>query len=215
MVIVGSSVPKNNLPGYQEYSNYNNVYKYISAVYQGKIQKLAEVQHSCNAHSYPSSNIDISSINVGDIIKLSTFMDCLSDEYIRRKEHLMYRGSNEAVNIGGENLTLDSAYNKLTASINLPKNANITVYEIMNNIVKVLKVMDKGTSKYKDDNNGKKVTDDLKFDNLPGDLIVAKNRNNQGDKILKALSVISRDCICYSDCIQYGVCYCYGHCNNY
>lgn len=213
MVIVGSSVPKNNLPGYQDYINYNNVYKYVSAVYQGKIQKLVEVQHSCNAHSYPSSNIDISSISAGNLIRLSTFMDCLSAEYNRRLRHSMYSNSNEAVNIGGENLTLTSAYNKLSNSIS--SSSNTAMAEIMNNIVKVLKVMDKGTSKYKDDNNGKKVTDDLKFNNLPGDLIVAKNRNNQGDKILRALSIIRKDCVCYSDCIQYGVCYCYGHCNNY
>ena len=126
-------------------------------------------------------------------------MDCLSAEYNRRIRHSMYSNSAETVNIGGENLTLTSAYNKLSDSIS--SSSNTAMHEIMNNIVKVLKVMDKGTSKYKDDNNGKKVTDDLKFNNLPGDLIVAKNRNNQGDKILKALSVISRDCICYSDCI--------------
>lgn len=129
----------------------------------------------------------------------------------------MYKGDGEAVKIGTENLTLTSAYNKLTASINTAKTSDNSIRataEIMNNIVKVLKVMDKGSSRYRDTNN-KKVTDNLAYNNLPGDLIVAKNRNNQGDKILSALSIISKDCICYSDCTSYGVCYCYGHCNNY
>lgn len=126
-------------------------------------------------------------------------MDCLSVEYERRMNHSMYNGSTETVNIGGENLTLSAAYKNLSDDISSSSNI-VAMAKIMNNIVKVLKVMDKGTSIYKDENN-KKVTDDLKFNNLPGDLIVANNRNNQGDKILSALSIIRKDCVCYSDCI--------------
>ena len=45
--------------------------------------------------------------------------------------------------------------------------------------------------------------------------IISANFFNDDSDILKDLSVVINDCVCYSDCGGYSVCYCYGNCNNY
>ena len=95
------------------------------------------------------------------------------------------------------NLTLTSAKTILDNSITASTGNSIisgisgcvAVANIMNNIVKVLKVMDKGTSYFKD-KYGYKVTSKLKTTNLIGDIIM-HNKYNQGSIVLSALSVIS------------------------
>lgn len=231
----GSNVHVSSLPGQQDYKKIPDEY-YYKACYLYKaaresweglgIVKNTSASAATEGYEFfnrkPNiNNIDnISAVNLqNNLVQLSTFYDLLSAEYNRRIQHRMYKTSAEIET--ETNLTLTSAKTILDNSITASTGNSIisgisgcvAVANIMNNIVKVLKVMDKGTSYFKD-KYGYKVTSKLKTTNLPGDIIM-HNKNNQGSIVLSALSVISQDCICYSDCTTYAVCYCYGNCNHY
>lgn len=230
LVRAGSDVHVSSLPGQQDYRNIQGVYNY-SACYNyaaaresweglGIVKNTSTDNEFFNRKPVKSSIDNISAVNLqNSLVQLSTFYDLLNTEYNCRMQHRMYKTNAE---IEPEtNLTLSQAKDKLDESISKSTGKSINsgisgcvaIANIMNNIVKVLKVMDKGTSYFKD-KYGYKVTSQLKTTNLPGDIIM-HNKYNQGSIVLSALSVISQDCICYSDCTTYAVCYCYGNCNHY
>lgn len=233
LVRAGSDVHVSSLPGQQDYKVIPDVYNYKACyLYKaaresweglGIVKDTSGTTNIAYINSEPTkSSIDnISAVNLqNSLVQLSTFYDLLNTEYNRRIQHRMY--DNDSGEIETETkLTLKQAKDKLDESISKSTGKSINtgisgcvaVANIMNNIVKVLKVMDKGTSYFKD-KYGYKVTSKLKTTNLIGDIIM-HNKNNQGSIVLSALSVISQDCICYSDCTTYAVCYCYGNCNHY
>lgn len=232
-VAVGQSVLASDLPGQLDYNKRPATYSYtrchnydVRTDRRERVDdKLSIVKNTIGDTSYVKRFPNTTVINrlakvslAGTKVELSSYYNTLKNEYTARKNHAMYKSSDETEH--ELKLDLQTSWNQLTNSISTATeyaSNNISAVrataEIMNNIVKVLKVMDKGTSYYKDA-FGKKVTAGLKYNNLAGDLIVA-NKVNQGNLVLSALNIINKDCICYSDCGMYAVCYCYGHCNDY
>lgn len=232
-VAVGQSVLASDLPGQLDYNKRPSTYSYtrchnydVRTDRRERVDdKLSIVKNTIGDTSYVKRFPNTTVINrlakvslAGTKVELSSYYNTLKNEYTARKNHAMYKSGDETE--PELKLNLQTSWNQLTNSISTATeyaSNNISAVrataEIMNNIVKVLKVMDKGTSYYKDA-FGKKVTEGLKYNNLAGDLIVA-NKVNQGNLVLSALNIINKDCICYSDCGMYAVCYCYGHCNDY
>lgn len=233
-VAVGQSVLASDLPGQLDYNKRPATYSYtrchnydVRTDRRERVDdKLSIVKNTIGDTSYVKRFPNTTVINrlakvslAGTKVELSSYYNTLKNEYTARINHAMYKTSAETEH--ELKLDLSTSWNDLTTSISsvagYVQTNNISAVrataEIMNNIVKVLKVMDKGTSYYKDA-FGKKVTAGLKYNNLAGDLIVA-NKVNQGNLVLSALNIINKDCICYSDCGMYAVCYCYGHCNDY
>lgn len=235
-VAVGQSVIASDLPGQLDYNVRPGTYSYtrchnydVRTDRRERVDdKLAIVKNTTLNTSYVKRFPNTTVINrlakvslAGTKVELSSYYNTLKNEYTERIKHAMYKSSDETEH--ELKLDLQTSWDQLISSISTAtesteiNNKTISAVrataEIMNNIVKVLKVMDKGTSYYKDA-FGKKVTAGLKYNNLAGDLIVA-SKVNQGNLVLSALNIINKDCICYSDCGMYAVCYCYGHCNDY